>query len=135
MAENKTKATKASVADYFASIADEGRRKDCEALAKLMAKVTKQPPVMWGTSIVGFGNHHYRYESGREGDICAVGFSSRKGDISLYLTNLPDREGFLSKLGKHKAGKGCLYVRRLADVDLVVLEKMIAASYAASRAA
>lgn len=132
MAENKTKATQASVDAYFANIADEGRRRDCEALAALMARVTKQPAVMWGTGIVGFGHHHYRYDSGREGDICAVGFSSRSGDISLYLMNLPDREAFLSRLGKHKAGKGCVYVRKLADVDPKVLEKMIAASYAAT---
>lgn len=134
MAENKTKAMQASVAAYLADIADESRRSDCEALANLMAKATKQPATMWGTAIVGFGNHHYRYESGREGDICAVGFSSCKGDISLYLTGLSALEGFLPALGKYKAGKGCLYVRRLADVDLKVLEKMIAASCAAAKA-
>lgn len=84
MAENKTKPTNASVASYFAAIEDEGRRKDCEALAKLMTRATKEKPRMWGTSIVGFGSYHYRYDSGREGDMCIVGFSSRKGDISLY---------------------------------------------------
>ena len=134
MAENKTKATQASVAAYLAGITDETRRRDCEALAKLMAESTKQPATMWGTGIVGFGNHHYRYESGREGDICAVGFASRKGDISLYLTGLPALEKFLPTLGRHKVGKGCLYVRRLADVDLKVLEKMIAASWVAAKA-
>jgi hypothetical protein len=87
MAENKTKVTKASVASYFAGIKDEARRKDCEALAKLLTKATKQSPKMWGKSIVGFGSHHYKYESGREGDICAVGFSSRKGDITVYGFN------------------------------------------------
>src|SRR5438874_11687297 len=107
MAENKTKATESSVADYLATIENEGRRNDCEALCKLMAKATKQPPKMWGTSIVGFGSYHYRYESGREGDSCLVGFSSRKGDISVYgLGGSPEREQLLAMLGKNKAGKG-----------------------------
>jgi hypothetical protein len=130
---NKTQATAISADSYFSAIADEERRSDCKALAALMTRVTKQPPVMWGSSIVGFGSYHYRYDSGREGDMCVVGFSSRKGDISVYLTNLPDREEFLAKLGKHKAGKGCLYLRKLTDVDLKVLEKMIAASVAATK--
>jgi len=85
MAENKTKATDASVDSYIAAIEDEVRRKDCQALAKLMAKVTKEKPQMWGPSIVGFGSYHYKYASGREGDTCLVGFSSRKGDISVYI--------------------------------------------------
>ena len=84
MAENKTKPTKASVATYLAAIEDEGRRKDCDAVAKLMTKVTKQKPTMWGTSIVGFGSYHYKYDSGREGDMCVLGFASRKADISIY---------------------------------------------------
>src|SRR5215471_5908861 len=84
MAENKTKETNASLQNYFAAISDDTRRKDCEALAKLMAKATGHPAKMWGPSIVGFGSYHYKYESGREGDSCLVGFSSRKGDISLY---------------------------------------------------
>src|SRR5262245_51837353 len=98
MAEHKTKATEASVESYLSAIEDEGRRKDCEALAKLMAKAAKEQPKMWGTSIVGFGNYHYKYESGREGDSCLVGFSSRKGDISIYLTgSFSGREELLSK--------------------------------------
>ena len=133
MAENKTKATDASVAAYFAAIEDEKRRKDCEALAKLMAKVTQEPPRMWGTSIVGFGNHHYQYESGREGDTCLVGFSSRKGDISVYgLNAAPRHDELLAKLGKHKAGKGCLYLRSLGDLDLAVLEQLVADAVAAT---
>jgi hypothetical protein len=129
MAENKTKATTASVASYFAGIKDETRRKDCEALAKLMTKATRLPPKMWGKSIVGFGSYHYKYESGREGDICAVGFSSRKGDITVYgLTSAPRHEEFLGKLGKHASGKGCLYIRRLSDVDLKVLEQLVASA-------
>jgi hypothetical protein len=131
MVENKTKATAASVAAYLAAIADEGRRQDCEALARLMARVTKQPPVMWGPGIVGFGSYHYRYESGREGDSCLVGFASRKGDISVYLVaGFPGREELLARLGKHKMGKGCLYVRRLGDLDLQVLEQLVVGSVA-----
>ncbi|MEA2694124.1 MAG: hypothetical protein QOJ16_3511 [Acidobacteriota bacterium] len=131
MAENKTKATEASVESYLSAIADDARRKDCEALAKLMTQATQEQPKMWGTSIVGFGSYHYKYESGREGDSCLTGFSSRKGDISVYLlASFPRREELLSKLGKHKTGKGCLYVRRLSDVDLEVLEQLIAGSVA-----
>ena len=127
MAENKTKATETSVAEYLAAIEDEGRRKDCEALAGLMAKATREPAVMWGSSIVGFGSYHYRYESGREGDMCLLGFSSRKGDITLYgLHAAPDHEKLIAELGKHKSGKGCLYIRKLGDVDMKVLEKLFA---------
>jgi hypothetical protein len=131
MAESKTKATDASVHGYFASIGNDTRRKDCEALAKLMTKATKHPPKMWGSSIVGFGSYHYRYESGREGDSCLVGFSSRKGDISVYGLNAAvDAEELLAKLGKHRAGKGCVYLKTLADVDLKVLAKLVASAAA-----
>ena len=127
MAENKTKETEASVEGYLAAIQDEARREDCKALAKLMEKATKQPPKMWGTSIVGFGRYHYKYDSGREGDSCLVGFSSRKGDISLYgLKAAPSHDDLMPKLGKHKAGKGCAYIRKLSDIDLKVLEKLVA---------
>ena len=130
MAENKTKATEASVESYFAAIGDEARRKDCEALTRLMTKVTKQPPKMWGTSIVGFGSYHYKYESGREGDSCLTGFASRKNDISVYLTaDVLGQAELLSKLGKHKIGKGCLYVSKLSDLDLKVLEQLVAGAY------
>ncbi len=132
MAENKTKATSASVDAYFAAIDDEGRRADCIALAKLMTKASGHAPAMWGPSIVGFGSYHYKYESGREGDMCLVGFSSRKGDISVYLTStFTGRDELLSKLGKHKTAKACLYIRKLADVDLDVLAQMVTASAAA----
>lgn len=135
MAENKTKATAASVAAHLAAIPEEERRRDCEALAALMARATKEPPTMWGPSIVGFGSYHYRYESGREGDACAVGFAARKGDLSLYLMGgFPEREALLARLGRHKAGKGCLYIRRLSDVDLQVLERLVTASYTAVKA-
>jgi len=130
MAGNKTKATDSSVDAYIAAIADDGRRADCEALSMLMAKATKEKPTMWGPSIVGFGSYHYKYESGREGDSCLVGFSSRKGDISIYLSgHFPARDELLAKLGKHKTAKACLYIRRMSDVDVKVLEKMIVASF------
>src|SRR5215471_3917234 len=131
MAENKTKETNASLQNYFAAISDDTRRKDCEALAKLMAKATGHPAKMWGPSIVGFGSYHYKYESGREGDSCLVGFSSRKGDISLYgLKTADGADALLASLGKHKAAKGCMYITTLADVNLAILEKLVASSAA-----
>lgn len=129
MAENKTKVTNASVDDYLAAIEDSTRRADCTALVKLMVKITKQPPAMWGSSIVGFGSFHYKYDSGREGDACVTGFSSRKSDISVYLSaSGAQQEQLLAKLGRHKMGKSCLYIRRLSEVDLKVLEQLIADS-------
>ena len=126
MAQNKTKVTELTVESYFSGIADETRRKDCETLSKLMEKAIDEPPKMWGTSIVGFGSYHYKYESGREGDSCLAGFSSRKGDITLYLASgFPGQDELLSKLGKHKTGKGCLYIRTLNDVDIKTLEQIV----------
>jgi uncharacterized protein DUF1801 len=134
MAENKTKPTQASLESYLSGIEDEARRKDCEALAKMMTKATKEKPVMWGPSIVGFGSCHYRYESGREGDSCVTGFSSRKGAISIYgVAGSPGQDKLLAKLGKHKMGKGCLYVQKLSDVDLKVLEQMVIGAVAESK--
>lgn len=134
MAENKTKATAASVDDYIGALPDETRQKDCKALIKLMRKVTGQKPVLWGTSIVGFGSYHYKYASGHEGDSCLTGFASRKGDISIYLVAAGrDQETLLAKLGKHKMGKSCLYVRKLEDIDMGVLEKLVAGSVAEVR--
>lgn len=132
MAENKTQATQASVEAHLAAIDDETRQSDCRALVKLMTKVTKHKPVMWGASIVGFGSYHYKYESGREGDMCMTGFASRKGDISIYLNcGMPGEEKLFEKLGKHKRGKACLYVRKLEEIDVKVLEKLIAGSVSA----
>jgi hypothetical protein len=125
-AEAKTKATQTSVRDYLDAIEDEDRRQDCEILVDLMQKATGFPPVMWGTGIVGFGSYHYRYASGHEGDSCLVGFSSRKGDISVYLmAGMDGQAALMEKLGKHKAGKGCLYLKRTSDLDLKVLAQMI----------
>lgn len=132
MAENKTKPTELSVAHYLAAIEDEERRQDCTALAQLMTKAGGQPATMWGTGIVGFGSYHYVYESGREGDMCLLGFAARKGDISVYGTgSAPDRDALLAQLGRHKVGKGCLYLRKLADVDLKVLERLFKSALAA----
>jgi hypothetical protein len=134
MAENKTKATDASVADYLSAIEDEGRRADCRAIAELMTRITEAPARMWGTSIVGFDRYHYKYASGREGDAAVTAFSSRKGDISVYLAaSSSDQEGLLARLGRHKMGKSCLYIRKLADVDLGVLEQLVAGSVAEIR--
>jgi hypothetical protein len=131
MAENKTKATKASVSGYLAVIKDPARRKDCEALSKLMAKATKEKPAMWGTSIVGFGSYHYKYESGREGDSCLTGFSSRAGDITIYISSdFPKRDALLAKLGKHRASGGCLYIKSMSDVDPKILEQLVAGAAA-----
>jgi Domain of unknown function (DU1801) len=135
MAETKTKPTDVSVDDYLAAIESEDRRKDCQALAKLITKATKLKPKMWGPSIVGFGSYHYKYDSGHEGDSCLTGFASRKGDISIYLVaDFPGIDALLAKLGKHKRAKACLYVRKLADVDLKVLEQLVVGSVAAVKA-
>ena len=129
-AENKTKATTASVEAYLAAIEDDTRRADCDVLSKLITRVTKEKPVMWGPSIVGFGKYHYKYESGREGDACITGFSSRKNDMSIYLTaDFPDRDALLAKLGKHKMAVACLSIKKLSDVDMKVLEKLITGTY------
>ena len=134
MSENKTKATDASVDAYIDAIADPARRTDCQALVRLLQAITGQRPRMWGSSIVGFGSYHYKYESGREGDACATGFSSRKTDISVYLTaSFPGQEALLARLGKHKMGKACLSIRRLSDVDIGVLEQLVARSVKAVR--
>ncbi len=134
MAENKTKPTGASVESYLGAIEDATRRKDCDFLVKLMTKVTRSPATMWGPTIVGFGSYHYTYESGREGDACVTGFSSRKLDLTVYLTaSSPEQEALLAKLGKHRMTKACLYIRRLSDVDTQVLEQLVAGSVAEVR--
>jgi hypothetical protein len=125
MAENKTKATTASVEKFLHAL-DKSRRGDCVALVSIMKQATGLPPKMWGSAIVGFGNHHYKYESGREGDICLVGFSPRKKNISLYVVGgFVRHDALLKKLGKHKTGKGCLYIDSIDNVDAGVLKKLI----------
>ncbi len=126
---NKTMATSASVDAYVAAISDESRRQDCLELIELMSRLSGESPVMWGTSIVGFGSYHYRYESGREGESCRTGFSSRAREISIYLlASGSGQERLLAKLGAHRMGACCLYVRRLDDIDRNVLEKIVSAS-------
>lgn len=129
MAELKTKETDTSVDAYIDAIDDEARRDDCRALVKLMKQATKSEPKMWGTSIVGFGKYHYKYASGHEGDSCLTGFASRKKDLTMYITGGFDEHAeLLSRLGKFKSGKGCLYVRRLDDIDRSVLKQLVTAS-------
>ena len=132
MAENKTKPTKVSVAGFVALLPDEAKRADAKALVRLMQAATGEKPKMWGPSIVGFGSVHYVYESGRQGDMPLIGFSPRKPALVLYGVARAS-EALLAKLGKHSTGKGCLYINRLADVDMKVLEKMIATAVAAKR--
>lgn len=134
MPENKTKATKASVAGYIAGIDDAERRSDCKALVRLMTAITGEKATMWGPSIVGFGVYHYKYESGREGDMCVAGFSSRSPNISIYVVaDSAAQKKLLSRLGKHRMTKACLYVRRLSDIDPAVLRKLIEGSISGIR--
>jgi hypothetical protein len=127
MADNKTKATSKSVADFINAIKNDTRRKDSLRLLKLIKKKTTLTPKMWGPSIIGFGSYHYKYDSGREGDSPLVAFSPRADAIALYLSGgFAHREELLQKFGEHKASKGCIYVKNLDDVNLDILEKMIA---------
>ena len=129
MAENKTKPTDASVADYIASRANEEQRRDCKALMSLFKRLTRQPPKMWGPSIVGYGSYRYTYPSGRTGVSCLAAFAIRGRELVVYLE--PEAKGqraLLSRLGKHKMSKCCLYFKRLADLDETVLEQLVANS-------
>jgi Domain of unknown function (DU1801) len=126
MAENKTKPTKNSVSGFLKKVSDKDRREDCLKVLEIMKDVTGEEPKMWGTSIVGFGRYHYKYESGREGEAPLTGFSPRKADLTLYIT--PGFEPFsdlMARLGKHKTGKSCLYIKKLADVDLGILKQLV----------
>ena len=135
MADNKTKPTKVSVAAFIGALTDQTSRTDAKALVKLMQSATGEKPKMWGPSIIGFGSYHYTYESGREGDAPLIGFSPRKAATVLYgATGCGDSEALLAKLGKHSTGKGCLYIKKLADVDQRVLETLVVKSVAAKRA-
>ena len=129
MAELKTKQTTASVAEFIAAIADEDRRADCEAILSLMAAVTGEEPAMWGTSIVGFGSYRYKYASGREGVWPLTGFSPRKRNLTLYIMTGFDRyPELMANLGTYTTGKSCLYIKRLADVDIDTLRELVEAS-------
>lgn len=129
MAELKTKQTTASVAEFIAAIADEDRRADCEAIHSLMEAITGEEPAMWGTSIVGFGSYRYKYASGREGVWPLTGFSPRKRNLTLYIMTGFDRyPELMANLGTYTTGKSCLYIKRLADVDIDTLRELVEAS-------
>jgi hypothetical protein len=129
MAENKTKETTASVAEFLNTVPDETKRADSFRLVEIMEEQTGLKAKMWGPAIVGFGSCHYKYASGREGDMPLVAFSPRKGEISLYLMQDPaGKEKLLAKLGKHKTGKGCTYIKKMQDIDEGVLREMISST-------
>lgn len=120
---NKTQPEKVSVTDFLDQKAGE-RKEDCYALMELFENITKEKAVMWGPSIVGFGNYHYKYDSGREGDFFHIGFSPRKQNLTIYLMAGFAEEGMMSRLGKYKTGKSCLYVKKLSDINLDVLTEL-----------
>lgn len=127
MAEPKTQRTKASVATFIAAVEDETRRKDAKALDKMFREITGEKPAMWGPSIVGYGAYRYKYDSGRVGVWPRTGFSPRKANLVVYvMPGFHEHDGLLKRLGKHKTGKSCLYINRLADVDEDVLRELIA---------
>ena len=129
MAELKTQATKASGEKFIKGITDEQVRGDCLQIMDIMKKATKTEPKMWGTSIVGFGNYHYKYASGREGDWFLTGFSPRKQNLTLYImSGFDEYDSLMKKLGKHTTGKSCLYIKRLEDVDMKVLRELVTKS-------
>jgi hypothetical protein len=131
MAENKTKATDASVEEYIASRANEEQRVDCKALMSIFKRVTRKPPKMWGPSIVGYGSYRHTYESGRTGKMPLAGFAIRGRELVVYIVaEGEEQEALLSRLGKHRMGKCCLYIKRLADLDKTVLEQLVANSAA-----
>lgn len=129
MAKNKTAETDNSVANYINNIADENRRNDCLGIIQLIKKQTGFEPKMWGTSIVGFGSYHYKYNSGHEGDAPLVAFASRANAIVLYAScNFDEKQSLLENFGKHTTGKGCIYIKKLADVNTDVLSKLVKCS-------
>jgi Domain of unknown function (DU1801) len=129
MAELKTKPTQASVKEFFNQIPEKERRDDCIALAKMMEEITGDKPKMWGPSIVGFGTYHYKYESGREGDWPKTGFSPRKNNLTLYIMmGFGNQPELMQQLGKHSTSKSCLYIKRLSDIHIPTLKKLIKSS-------
>lgn len=125
-AEVKTKVNDASVTGFLNSVEDEQKRRDSFEILRMMEQITKEQPKMWGTSIVGFGSYHYKGASGREGDWMRIGFSPRKQNLTLYIPGgIEPHQGLLNKLGKHTTGKGCLYIKRLSDVDANVLKQLM----------
>lgn len=131
MAEIKTKPAQVNVDDFIAAVEKPVRRADAEVLRDMMERVTGEPATMWGPTIIGFGTYHYRYASGHEGNMCRIGFSPRSANLVLYVGGFPEFEELLGKLGKHKRSKSCLYLNKLADVDLGVLEEIARRSFEA----
>ncbi|NNG11074.1 MAG: DUF1801 domain-containing protein [Arenibacter sp.] len=130
MAENKTKPTSNSVSTFLNACEPEQKRLEAWELVGLFQKITGEPPVLWGESIVGFGKYHYKYKTGREGDMLLTGFSPRKQNFSIYImAGFPKYQDLLEKLGPHKTGKSCLYIKRLSDIDLNVLGELIKTSF------
>lgn len=133
MAEIKTRPTGVAVDAFIDAVPNPQRREDAKKVRALMERLTGEPAQMWGPTIVGFGSYHYKYESGHEGDMCRLGFSPRKAELVLYvLTEAggPEEEALLARLGKHRTGKCCLYIRKLSDVDEAVLEELVAGALA-----
>ncbi|KGB57487.1 DUF1801 domain-containing protein [Sphingopyxis sp. SE2] len=133
-AEIKTRATEVSVADFIAAVPDARRREEAAIVDAIHRRVTGLPPRMWGPSIIGYGSYDYVYDSGHSGTMCRAGFSPRKAAMTLYLMGhycdrQPEADALFAKLGKHKTGKSCLYINKLADVDLAVLEQLVALSW------
>jgi hypothetical protein len=129
MPENKTQATSVSVEDYIAAITDDLKRKDAQTLLDLLKKITGEVPVLWGSSIIGFGRYHYKYESGLEGDSAIISFSPRKRELVIYImSGFENFQALLAKLGKHKTGQSCLYVKRLSDISIKVLTELMTES-------
>ena len=134
MAGNKTTPNDQSVDQFLNALTDERQRSDSFKLVEIMQQITGMEPTMWGSSIVGFGSYHYKYESGREGDMILTGFSPRKQNLTLYsMGGFDQYESLLQQLGKHSTGKGCLYIKRLDDVDLSILHKIIEESFKRER--
>lgn len=128
--ENKTKPEKTSPAEFISKVSDEKKRRESFELLEMMHKATGQPPVMWGPSIIGFGSYHYKYDTGREGDAPAAGFSPRKDALSVYImAGFPRNAELMEKLGKYKTGVSCLYIKTLDDIDRKVLAELIKKSY------
>jgi len=135
MAQNKTVETKSSVSAFIKKLPDAQRQKDALAIIEIMKEQSGFEPKMWGPAIIGFGSYHYKYESGREGDAPLVGFSPRKTEFALYLSSQFDkRDELLKKFGKHKTAKACIYIKKIEDIDVTVLKKMIANSFKFTKA-
>jgi Domain of unknown function (DU1801) len=133
MAEIKTRPTGVAVDQFIDKVPIPQRREDAKKVRALMERLTGEPAQMWGPTIIGFGQYHYKYESGHEGDMCRLGFSPRKAELVLYVLTedgTPEEKALLARLGKHRTGKCCLYIRKLSDVDEEVLEELVAESLA-----